>query len=328
MAKVRVVRPGQADAFKGIRIASVVLVILVALLLVKSTYYQVASDEVAVVTRFGAYQRTTEPGLHFKWPWGVEDVQTVKVRHIYKEEFGFRTLEAATRTRYDPRPLPEESLMLTGDLNAADVDWIVQFQIANPRDYLFKVQNVEETLRNLSESVMRSVVGDRSVFEVLTQGRSEVNQEVKDRLQAAVSDYEMGLTIQLVQLQTVDPPSDEVKASFNDVNQAEQERERTINQAQQEYNQIIPTARGEAEKTIKEAEGYAVERINKARGEAARFLSVLTEYEKAPEVTRRRMYLEMMGEVMPAIRNKIIIDEDLGSALPLLHLGNVMGAKQ
>jgi membrane protease subunit HflK len=217
--------------------------------------------------------------------------------------------------------------MLTGDLNAADVEWIVQYRIKDPYRYLFKVRNVTETFRDISEAVVREVVGDRTVNEVLTIGRQDIADQVGKFLQGLCDQYEMGLAIDQVVLQDVNPPNS-VKPSFNEVNQAQQEREKLINQARAEYNQVIPKARGEAEQTIQQAEGYAADRVNRARGEASRFLSVYEEYRKAPAVTRQRLYLEMMGDVLPRAEKKIILDDKARNVLPLLNLGETTQIKE
>jgi len=283
-------------------------------------WFQVGANEVGIVLRFGAYTGTpAPPGLHMRLPWGIDRVYKVPVQTQLKEEFGFRTAVAGVRTSYDPKEFDEESLMLTGDLNAADVEWIVQYRIRDPYRYLFRVRHVEDTLRDLTEAVMRIVVGDRTVNEVLTVGRQEVATEVTTELQALCDQYEMGIAVDQVVLQDVTPP-DPVKPSFNEVNQAQQEREKLINQARSEYNQVVPRAKGEAEQTIAQAEGYAVDRVNRARGDAARFSALLAEYRKAPAVTRRRIYLETLGEVLPRVERKIVLDEDAKGILPLLNL--------
>ena len=223
--------------------------------------------------------------------------------------------------------LENESLMFTGDLNSAVVEWVVQYRIEDPMRYLFKVRDVEETLSDLSEAVMRQVVGDRTVDEVLTVGRQEVADLVEQRLQELCEQYETGIRIEQVVLQHVDPP-DPVKPSFNEVNQAEQERETKINQAQSEYNEVIPRARGEAQNTISTAEGYALNRVNRARGEAARFSALYSEYRKAPEVTRRRIYLETMEEVLPKTGRRLILDERLEGVVPLLDLQGALAGSR
>jgi membrane protease subunit HflK len=283
-------------------------------------FYQVGADEVGIVLRFGRYTGgEIQPGLRVKLPYGIDRVIKVPVQRQLKQEFGFRTAHAAVRSTYDQGDFSAESLMLTGDLNAAVVEWIVQYRIRDPYKYLFRVRNVSDTFRDLSEAVMRAVVGDRTVNEILTVGRQEVADGAAKQLQKLCDQYEMGLVVEQVVLQDVTPP-DQVKPSFNEVNQAQQEREKLINQARAEYNQVVPRAKGEAEKTIAEAEGYAVDRVNRARGEAARFLALLEEYRRAPAVMRRRLYLETLGEVLPRVERKVVVDEKVRGILPLLNL--------
>ena len=291
---------------------------LLALVLFFISVYQVQPDEAGVVTRFGRYARVTDPGLHFVVPF-VESVTKVPVERQLKEEFGFRTVEAGVRTVYDERRFLEESLMLTGDLNVAVVEWIVQFKVQDPRAYLFNVRDIRSTFRDMSEAAMRDVVGDHSVDEVLTVGRERIAAQAKDLLQEINDRYETGISVQQLVLQDVNPP-DSVKPSFNEVNEAIQEKERLTNEALAEYNQAIPRARGDAQRLIQEAEGYAAERVNRARGEAARFEAIHTEYRNAPRVTRARMYLETLSEVMPKLGQKVILDEGGANILPLLNL--------
>lgn len=318
--------------------------LIFTLLAAGSLFYQVGPDEVGVVQRFGKFVRVTQPGLHLKIPFGIETAKKVKVTHVFKEEFGFRTVSAGVRSVYAGRqdfgerirvggnrqgsvdPFLEESLMLTGDLNMAVVEWIVQYTIKDPVKYLFRVRDPRETIRNMSEAVMRLVVGDRTINEVLTAGRVEIQNEAERRLQKLLDDYEAGIAIRNVILQDVTPP-DEVKPSFNEVNEARQEKEKVINQAWEEYNRMIPRAKGEAEQMIREAEGYALERINKAEGDAARFLATWEAYKKAPEVTKRRLYLEMASEVFPNFKDKLFIDEAQKGILPLLNLNPEKGEK-
>jgi membrane protease subunit HflK len=319
MAQIRVLQP---DGGWQRRIPALIvpgILIVVALILVLTTWFQIDSNAVGVVTRFGRLVRIVEPGLHWKAPLGIEAVTTVATRHVHKMEFGFRTASVGERTRYDTKDYPEESLMLTGDLNAGEVEWIVQYRISDPVKFCFRVADPESTLRDLSQAVMSQVVGDHSVLEVLTEGRREVNAKVQEELQKLVDQYEIGLSIETVQLQNVDPPT-AVRASFNDVNQAEQERARTINEARQEYNKAIPLAQGESQKLRQQAEGYAIDRTNRALGETQRFLALLAEYEKAPDVMRRRLWLEAIGAILPNVGRKVIVDDDLKSVLPLLQL--------
>jgi membrane protease subunit HflK len=300
--------------------------ILILVLIAVSSIFTIEPEEVGVVVRFGRYVRTAEPGLNFKLPIPIEQVYKVPVQRQLKEEFGFRTERADVRTRYSPTDYTDESLMLTGDLNVVVVNWTAQYRVADPYEFLFKVRNVRKTFRDMNEAVMRSVVGDRSVDEVLTVGRQEVQSEVEVRLQELCDQYENGIVVDQIVLQDVEPP-DPVKPSFNEVNQAEQERERAINEARAEYNRIIPKARGEAEQTIAQAEGYATERVNRARGDVVLFQEVLAVYRTAPEVTRRRIFLETMQEIYPKVQQKILLDNGLEGVLPLLQLPQQGGAK-
>jgi membrane protease subunit HflK len=294
---------------------------LAVLILLFTGYYQVEPDGVAIVQRFGAYVRTTGPGPHLKWPFGVETVTKVPVQRQLKMEFGFRTTRPGIRTEF-ASPTPEtvaESVMLTGDLNVAVVEWIVQYRIRDARQYLFRVRDVSATFRDLSEATMREVVGDHSVDEVLTIGREAIARQAKEELQRLCNVYQTGIEVQQLVLQDVNPP-DPVKPAFNEVNQAIQEKERAINEAWADYNKSVPKAKGEAEQAVRSAEGYALERVNNAQGDAARFEALYAEYRKAPEVTRRRLYLETMAQLLPRVGRKVILDEQARGLLPLLNL--------
>jgi len=290
-----------------------------ALMLILTSFYTIEPEEIGLVLQFGKYVRSTDPGLHFKIPFGVEQVLKVPIQRQLKEEFGFRTVRAGVKSQYSTKPYAEEANMLTGDLNAAMVEWVVQYRIIDPYKFLFQVRNVEKTFRDMSEAVMRRIIGDRTVNEVLTIGRAEVALRVQIELQELCVKYETGISVDQVVLQDVNPP-DPVKPSFNAVNEAQQEKEKLINQAQSEYNREIPKASGEAEQTINEAEGYALDRVNRAQGDAKLFGAIYKAYRLAPEVTRNRMYLETMTEVLPQVKNKIIVDGDLKGLLPLLNL--------
>ncbi|MDP8214388.1 MAG: FtsH protease activity modulator HflK [Candidatus Euphemobacter frigidus] len=309
---------------KLIPIAIVVLLVVIGL---AGTFYSIDADEVGVVRRFGRYIASTAPGLHYKLPFGIDKVTPVRIRHIFTDEFGVRTLEAGRKTRYSSRSYLGESLMLTGDLNILDVRWIVQYRIADPVKFLFNTRNPVNNIRDISEVVMRRLVGDYSVDEVLTTKRSEINTLAQTGIQKILADYETGVQIVTVKLQDVNPP-DKVKPAFNEVNQAKQEKDKLVNQAWEAYNKIIPKARGEAERTIREAEGYAVDKINRARGDTERFISVLAEYKKAPEITKKRVYLETMSEIIPKARQKYIMDPKQTSILPLLNIGSVEGGQK
>ena len=295
------------------------IVAFVLLLIAASSFYTVGPEEIGVVLRVGKFVRTSDPGLHAKLPFGIESVTKVPIQRQLKEEFGFQTVSAGIRSQFSVRGRESESNMLTGDLNAAVVEWVVQYRIVDPYKYLFRVRNVRLTFRAMSEAVMREVVGDRTVNEVLTVGRQEIADLVEQDLQGMCDQYETGIKVDQVVLQDVNPP-DPVKPSFNEVNEAQQEKEKLINQAQSEYNKVIPRARGEALQTISEAEGYALSRVNTARGDSARFVAVFNEYRKAPGITKKRIYLETMNQILPQIQRKVVVDQDLRSILPLLNL--------
>ena len=271
-----------------------------------------------IITRFGKYVRKVESGLNVKIPI-IETLYKVAVERQQKEEFGFRTTSSGVKSDYTKRGTTDESLMLTGDLNLADVEWVVQYRIEDPYSYLFKVREPQVALRDIAEASMREIVGDRTVNEVLTVGRAEIASSVHQKMQMLCAEYSLGIRIEQVVLQDVNPP-DQVKDAFNDVNQAQQERETLINQARSEYNKVIPRAKGQADETIQRSEGYATERVNNALGESSRFNALYYEYMKAPEVTKRRIYLETMEEIIPKAGNKIITDEGGKNLLPLLQM--------
>lgn len=287
----------------------------------------VGPEEEGVVIQLGQYNRTVNPGLNFIIPFWIERMYKIPVQRQLKQEFGFRTTRAGTQTEYTKTGFSDESMMLTGDLNLTDVEWVVQYRITNSYNFLFKVRNAEKTLRDMSESVMRKVVGDRTVNEVLTVGRQEIATTVEGLLQELCDEYENGIRIDQVVLQDVNPP-EPVKPSFNAVNQAQQERETLINQAEAEYNRVIPRARGEAEETIQLAEAFALNRVNRAKGEAERFNALYEAYIKAPEVTKQRIYLETMEKILPKIGNKIIVDEKGNNVLPLLNIDKAKSPQQ
>jgi modulator of FtsH protease HflK len=292
---------------------------LIGLLLLATLWFTIKPEEVGIVLRFGKFVREGQPGLNLKLPFPVERVIKVPVQRQLKEEFGFRTELVGTRTRYSGRDFQDESLMLTGDLNVATVEWTTQFRIRDPYQYLFRVRNVLKTFRDMNEAVMREVIGDRSVNEILTVGRQELIDDAQQRLQELCDQYENGIAVVQIVLQDVNPP-DPVKPSFNEVNQAQQERERMINEARSEYNRVIPRAQGEARQVIEQAEGYATNRVNRALGDAELFQEIQAAYRQAPEVTRQRMYLETMGEIYPKVKRKIVVDEKVRGILPLLQL--------
>jgi len=310
-----------------------VLPLLVVILLLVigsySSFYEVDTEETGVVLRFGKFVGFAESGLHFKIPFGVEQVYLVPTGRVLKEEFGFRTVTPDVRTTYTKKGLEEESLTLTGDLNVSDVEWIVQFQIADPFKFVFRIKDPVGTVRDIAEAMVRKAIGNANVTEVLTTERAQLASQIEQNLQATLNNYDIGVRIVTVKFQDVTPP-DPVKAAFNEVNEAEQQKESLIFQAREQFNREVPRARGEAKQALQEAEGYAVERINKARGETNRFVALLTEYRKAPTVTRRRIHLETLEEVLPRLEEIYVMDEKGGGALPLLPLRKALegGAKQ
>jgi membrane protease subunit HflK len=289
-----------------------------------TSYYSIAPEETGVIQRFGRYVGYSEPGPHLKLPFGIETVRKVKTGRNFQMEFGYRTVEAGVRSRFTERGFKEESLMLSGDLNVVDLQWTVQYKIGNAKDFLFEVKDVDSAIRDMSESVMRRVVGNRLFDFVLTVGRAEIADRVKAEMQKVLDSYRTGIQVVNVKMQNVTPP-EPVEAAFNEVNEAEQERESKINQAQAAYNKEIPKAKGSAMQTISQAEGYALERVNQAQGEAKRFLDVLTEYRQAKDVTKRRLYLESMGHLLNKVDEVYLIDADQKGLLPLLDLQKARG---
>jgi membrane protease subunit HflK len=313
----------------GLREKILIFCLILAGFVAWSSFYTVPSDSVAILQRFGKYLKEVPPGLHFKLPLGVDAATIVPVKRQLKQEFGFTTPGASDpfqSPRGGEKEIQLETQMVTGDLNAALVEWVIQYRVSEPTRFLFKVREPSETLRYVSESVMREVVGDRTVDEVITIGRQEIESEALAKMQALSSKYEMGISIDQVQLKNINPPQP-VQASFNEVNQAQQEKEKLINEARRDYNKVIPLAEGEKDQRIREADGYSLKRINEAEGDIARFNALLGEYTKAPEVTRRRIYIETLQEVMPNIRSKIIVDEQTRSILPLLNLDSQRGGR-
>ncbi len=306
--------------------------VIFALLGLLTAAYTVAPEGEAIVKRFGRVVRTAGPGLHLKWPFGIETARFVPIRRVLKEEFGFRTVRSAQRTEYAKgATYQHESLMLTGDLNVIDVEWVVQYRIVDPDKWLHQARDPRASIRDVSEAVMRRVVGNRLGSAALTEARPEIAAEVRQEMQNILEnedpdakDYDIGIHLGSVEMQDVTPP-DRVKPAFNEVNKARQERERLINEAEKRRNQVIPRARGEAEQTVSEAEAYRAERVNGAKGEAARFTAILEEYQKAPAVTRRRLLLEMADEVLPKVGRIYVLDAEGGQPLPVLDLEGTIG---
>lgn len=298
-----------------------ILVFLVAITALWGSFYTVGTEEKGVILRLGRFSSITSPGLQFKIPFGIDKVFLVQTERVMKEEFGFRTMGYSGRSTYTKAGYSNESLVLTGDLNVSDLEWIVQFKIEDPFKYVFNIENPLETIRDISEAMTRKIVGDANVTDVLTTDRAMLAAKIQDEIQRVLNSYEIGVRIVTFKFQDVNPP-ESVKAAFNGVNEAEQQKESLVLQAREQYNQQVPRARGEGKQMVQEAEGYALERINRAQGEALRFVAVLDEYKKFPEVTRRRLYLETLEKVLPKMKDVIIIDDQAGkgSVLPLLPL--------
>ena len=313
-------RPSAAQ-IAAIVIGALLIVLLIVVLLTFS--YTVGAESEGVVLRFGKFFKTVEPGLHFKLPLGIDAVTVLPIRRQLKLEFGFSTAGYTNPLQVGQDP-EEEKSMVTGDLNAALVEWVVQYRIEDPRQYLFDVRNPEGTLRDLSEAAMREVIGDRTVDELITIGRQDIEIEALARMQELSKRYQLGIRVDQVQLKNVNPPS-QVQASFNEVNKAQQDRENAINVANGEYNKVIPKAKGEADQTIRGAEGYRFKRVNEAEGDVAAFSAVLQQYVKAPGITRTRLYLETMSEILPQTGQKIIVDESMRQLLPILPLSTKPG---
>src|SRR3954465_1990511 len=300
------------------RLIGLVVLVIAALIVLWTSYYTVQAESEGVVLRFGRFLKTVEPGLHFKLPFGIDQVTVLPARRQLKLEFGFFT-PGFTNVEQPSRDGGDERSMVTGDLNAALVEWVVQYRIDDPKQYLFDVRNPGQTLRDISEASMREVIGDRTVDEVITIGRQDIEVATLARMQELSKRYALGVRVDQVQLKNVNPPA-EVQASFNEVNKAQQDRENAINIANGNYNEAVPKAKGQADQTIRGAEGYRFKRVNEAEGDVASFNAMLGQYVKAPEITRTRLYLETMQEVLPAMGPKIIIDDSMKKLLPILPL--------
>ncbi len=306
---------------RGKPVFLVVVAIVLAIILAYTAFYTIPPGNQGVLLRFGKYVGLVTPGLHFKVPFGVDTVLKVHTEQVDTESFGFKSIRPGIRTQYEKGAATElESLMLTGDLNVIDVEWIVQFRREDPRKYLFNVRDPIMAIRDISESVNRRIVGNRS-FDYVLQNREEVNKMAQEELQKILDEYQTGIRIVNVRLQNVVPP-DPVKGAFNEVNEAQQEKERLINEAQETYNRQIPQAKGEAERAINGARGFALERVNHAKGDVARFSAVLKEYRNAKEVTKQRLYLEAYQTILPNAKEIYIIDSEQKGLLPLLQLNH------
>jgi membrane protease subunit HflK len=300
----------------------IVVVVIVALITAFSSFFVVDQTEMAVVLLFGRYNRMAEPGLHFKLPFGIEKNHNVPTQVVLKQEFGFRVERPGITTIRAAQDFPGESVMLTGDLNIVDVEWIIQYRIMDAFNWLFEVQDKEKTIRDISQSVINELVGDRAIFDVIGAERANIETYSQEQMNQLFDKYKLGIRVTTVKLQNIVPPAGPVQEAFEDVNKAIQDRNRLINEGQEAYNQAIPKAKGQAEQLVQEAEGYAVERVNKAEGDVARFARVLTEYNRSPGVTRTRLYYEMFEEVFKDAENVDLIDKNLKNFIPFKALGS------
>jgi len=300
------------------KMLGMIIIALLALIFLGTSVFIVDQTEQAVITRFGRFISIRDPGLHFKMPFGIDRNYTVNVRTVQTEEFGYRTMRSGNFPAYSSQT--GESVMLTGDLNIIDVEWIIQYRVDNPRAWVFNVHERRETIRDVSRSVINQAVGDRAIMDIMGAERSAIEAEALGLMNDTFNEYALGINVIAVRLQNVTPPTG-VQEAFEDVNKAIQDRERLINEGQQSYNEQIPRARGDADRMIQEARGYALERINRANGDVARFNSVYEEFRQAPDVTRQRLYYEMIEEVFKNETGIRIIDRNLDNFLPLLNMG-------
>ena len=303
---------------------TVAVIIVVALMFVVTSFYIVDQAEEAVLTRFGKYLNTTGPGLHFKLPFGIDRTYVVNVRNVQTEQFGFRTLSSGISTTYVANVAM--SSMLTGDLNMVDVEWIIQYRIVDPVAWTFNVMEKQQTIRDVSQSAINMLVGDRAIMDIMGFERSVIQAAGADYMNEVFRSYGLGISVIAVQLQNTDPPAP-VQEAFDDVNKAIQDRNRLINEGQQAYNELIPRTRGEADRQIQIAEGYATERVNRAEGDVARFNAVYEEYRRSPDVTRQRLYYEMMEDVFQNDKNTVLIDRRFSNFLPFMDLNQQGGSR-
>jgi modulator of FtsH protease HflK len=310
-------------------LGKIALLILAIVILrgVFSSFYTIEPGEQGVVLRFGKYTRTAEPGLNFKIPY-MEDMVRVDVKTVRKEEFGFRTRVAGSNTMFNREGYDLESLMLTGDKNVIEVAWIVQYTVNDPVKFVFTIRDVPQAVRDNSETVIRRIVGNMD-FDYVLGNRSVLANMAQQQLQAGLDNLYLksggseksGISILTLQLLDI-TPTDEVKPAFNEVNEADQDMRRLVNEAEEQYNRVIPRARGSAQQIIEESYGYAAQRVNAARGEIFRFNALVAEYEKAQAVTRQRMYLETMQKVLPGVKQMYIMDNSRQNVLPFLNLSD------
>ena len=310
------------------RLIVIAVIVIALIILITSSFFVVDQTEQGVVLRFGRVVRTAGPGLNFKMPFGIEKNYNVPTQVVQTMQFGFRTETAGITSTFSRADYPEESLMLTGDLNIIDVEWTIQYLIVDPRAWLFNVENKEKTIRDISQSSINLLVGDRAILDVIGNERTAIEMQGQDLINERLGSYNLGVNVTTVKLRNIVPPRGEVQDAFEDVNKAIQDMNRLINEGKEQYNQEIPRARGEAEKLVQEARGYAAERVNEARGDVARFNSVLAEYSKNPDVTRTRLYIEMVEDVFAGERGTDLIDRNLGNFIPLKQLQGDLGGTQ
>ena len=314
-----------ASPFAGPGKILAIVAAFVALQAILGAFYTIKPGEIGIILRFGQYHRSSQPGLHFKIPY-VEELAKVDVESVRKEEFGFRTRTPGVNTTFDRKGFDMESLMLTGDKDVIEVAWIVQYKVSDPVNFLFKVRDVAQTVRDASETVTRRIVGNMD-FDYVLSNREVLAANAKKELQAQLDRLQCGLSVVTLQLLDINPP-EQVKPAFNEVNVADQDMKRLVNEAEETYNKVIPKAKGSAKQIIEEARGYAAERVNRANGETNRYNAILKEYKGAEEVTRQRLYLEAMEEILPQVQQVYVVDGKQQSVLPLLDLTRARGKEQ
>lgn len=302
------------------RLIGVIVVVLVLIGLAMTSFFVVDQTEEAVVLRLGRFQKIAPPGLHFKLPFGIDQNYNIPTQVVQNMTFGYRVERSGVNTQFSNVDYPEESIMLSGDLNIVDVEWVIQYRIDNPRDWLFNVEDQTKTIRDITQSVVNRLVGDRSIVDVLGEQRPTIEINAQEELNDLFDAYGLGVTITAVRLQNIVPPVGRVQDAFEDVNRAVQDMNRLINEGRERYNQEIPRARGEAERIVQQAFGYASERVNRADGDVARFLSVLGEYENDPQTMRTRLYYEMVEDVFAEQEGTNLVDRELSNFIPLMNL--------
>ena len=302
------------------RMIFILVLVVFAAAMGVSSLYMVDQTEEAVILRLGKFNRIASPGLHYKMPFRIEQNYNVPTQVIQNMSFGFRTEKSGVETIYSRNDFPEESVMLTGDLNIVDVEWIIQYRIVDPVAWLFNVENREKTIRDISQSTLNRLVGDRGIFDVIGKGRVDIETRGQEQLNDVLKSYNLGIKVTTIKLRNIVPPIGAVQDSFEDVNKAQQDMNRLINEGKEAYNKEIPKARGEADRIIQEAYGYQAERVNQAKGDVARFNAVYDEYRKSKDITKSRLYIEMIEEVFKSEEKTDLIDKNLDNFLPLKSL--------